>query len=296
MGPHSHMKHQQRQRGRGRKPGGGGGSGGGGGHQSNRAFESNGPDIKVRGSASTVYEKYLQLARDANSSGDRVMAESYLQHAEHYYRVLRAMQPAHQQTPEPRYDQQQRFGHDPDLDYDENGDEFEAGASEQPSREGGEQPDVEAREDGRPQQGYREDRGPRNDSARNDGPRNDGPRGEGDEEFRRGRRNRRNRFRPDGERGPRLEGESAEAYEAREPREDRGPREGGPREERPPQAREPREPREERAPREAREPREPRAEGDDRPPRRERAPRPAAAAEPVEGFADSPKPAFLAGD
>ncbi len=271
MGPHSHMKHQQRQRGRGRKPGSGGG-GGGGGHQSNRAFESNGPDIKVRGSASTVYEKYLQLARDANSSGDRVMAESYLQHAEHYYRVLRAMQPAHQQTPEPRYDQQQRFGHDPDLDYEEGGEDFEAGA-EQPPREGGEQPDVEAREEGRqPQTVYRDDRGPRSD----------GPRPEGDEEFRRGRRNRRNRFRPDGERSPRQEGESAEAYEAREPRE-----------ERPPQAREPREIREERAPREAR---EPRAEGDEpRPPRRERAPR-AAAAEPVEGFADSPKPAFLAGD
>ncbi|TPW06777.1 MAG: hypothetical protein FD124_1577 [Alphaproteobacteria bacterium] len=268
MGPHSHMKHQQRQRGRGRKPGGGGGSGGGG-HQSNRAFESNGPDIKVRGSASTVYEKYLQLARDANSSGDRVMAESYLQHAEHYYRVLRAMQPAHQPAPEQRYDQQQRFGHDPDLDYDENGDEYEAGAEQQP-REGGEQPGPEAREDARPpQQAYREDRGPRND-----GPRSEGPRGEGD--------------RPDGERGPRLEGESTEAYEAREPREDRAPRD-----ERPPQqAREPREPREERAPREAR---EPRAEGDERPPRRERAPRPAVA-EPVEGFADSPKPAFLAGD
>jgi hypothetical protein len=272
MGPHSHMKHQQRQRGRGRKPGGGGG---GGGHQSNRAFESNGPDIKVRGSASTVYEKYLQLARDANSSGDRVMAESYLQHAEHYYRVLRAMQPAHQQAPEPRYDQQQRFGHDPDLDYEEGGEDFEAGG-EQQAREGGDQPDMDTRGDeGRPQQGYREDRGPRHE-----GQRGEGPRSEGDEEFRRGRRNRRNRFRSDGERGPRAEGENAEGYEARE---DRGPREErGPREDRPPQAREPREPREPR-------------EGDDRPPRRERAPR-AAAADTTEGFADSPKPAFLAGD
>lgn len=58
----------------------------------NRTYDSNGPEIKVRGSASHVYEKYLQLARDANTQGDRVMAESYLQHAEHYFRILAAIQ------------------------------------------------------------------------------------------------------------------------------------------------------------------------------------------------------------
>ena len=72
--------------------GGGGGGGGGGGHNPNRTFDSSGPEIKIRGSASHVYEKYLQLARDANSSGDRVMAENYLQHAEHYYRIMAAQQ------------------------------------------------------------------------------------------------------------------------------------------------------------------------------------------------------------
>ena len=51
---------------------------------------SSGPEVKIRGSASHVYEKYLQLARDANSSGDRIMAENYLQHAEHYYRIMAA--------------------------------------------------------------------------------------------------------------------------------------------------------------------------------------------------------------
>ncbi len=71
-----------------------GGGGGGGGHNPNRTFDSNGPEVKIRGSASHVYEKYLQLARDANSSGDRVMAENYLQHAEHYYRILAAQQAA----------------------------------------------------------------------------------------------------------------------------------------------------------------------------------------------------------
>ena len=72
--------------------GGGGGGGVGGSFNPNRTFDSNGPDIKIRGSASHVYEKYLQLARDANTQGDRVMAESYLQHAEHYFRILSAAQ------------------------------------------------------------------------------------------------------------------------------------------------------------------------------------------------------------
>ncbi len=59
----------------------------------NRAYESNGPDIKVRGSAQTIMEKYQQVARDAMSSGDRVLAENYLQHAEHYLRLVKAIQP-----------------------------------------------------------------------------------------------------------------------------------------------------------------------------------------------------------
>jgi hypothetical protein len=79
----------------GRRPqhGGGGGGGGGnngGGFNPNRTYDSSGPEVKIRGSASYVDEKYLQLARDANSSGDRVMAENYLQHAEHYYRIMAA--------------------------------------------------------------------------------------------------------------------------------------------------------------------------------------------------------------
>jgi hypothetical protein len=64
------------------------GHGGGGGM--NRSFDSNGPDVKLRGTAAQIYEKYLTLARDANVAGDRVSAENYLQHAEHYYRVMLA--------------------------------------------------------------------------------------------------------------------------------------------------------------------------------------------------------------
>ena len=92
---------------RGRNNRGGGGGGGGGGqirHHSgnvplnrNHVFDSNGPDLRVRGTAQQLFEKYLQLGRDATSSGDRVMAESYFQHAEHYFRILNAMAQAQQQ-------------------------------------------------------------------------------------------------------------------------------------------------------------------------------------------------------
>jgi hypothetical protein len=84
---------------RGRNRGGNGAQGGNNGgkpqqHNANRSFESNGPDnVKIRGNAQHVFEKYQQLARDASSSGDRVLAENYLQHAEHYFRVVRAVQP-----------------------------------------------------------------------------------------------------------------------------------------------------------------------------------------------------------
>ncbi len=53
-------------------------------------FDNNAPEMRVRGNAYQVLEKYLALARDANSAGDRIAAENYLQHAEHYYRVINA--------------------------------------------------------------------------------------------------------------------------------------------------------------------------------------------------------------
>ena len=74
----------KRMRGRGRKPQ----------HLGQRTFDSSGPDVKIRGSAAQIYEKYQALARDANAVGDRVGAENYLQHAEHYYRILVANQAA----------------------------------------------------------------------------------------------------------------------------------------------------------------------------------------------------------
>jgi hypothetical protein len=53
-----------------------------------QTFDSHGPDVRVRGNAMQVYEKYVNLARDAAASGDRIVAESYQQYAEHYYRII----------------------------------------------------------------------------------------------------------------------------------------------------------------------------------------------------------------
>ena len=62
----------------------------------NRTYDSNGPDVKVRGTAAHIYDKYQALARDASSSGDRIAAENYLQHAEHYFRLMAAHAAAQQ--------------------------------------------------------------------------------------------------------------------------------------------------------------------------------------------------------
>ena len=84
-----------------------------------RVYESNGPDIKIRGTASHVAEKYVQLARDARSSGDPVAAENYYQHAEHYFRLIAAAQeqfrqnqPQHQQQPRPDNEMSAEEGED----------------------------------------------------------------------------------------------------------------------------------------------------------------------------------------
>ncbi len=59
-----------------------------GGNNRNHSFESTGPDVKVRGTAQQIADRYLMLARDASSSGDLVVAENCLQHAEHYQRIV----------------------------------------------------------------------------------------------------------------------------------------------------------------------------------------------------------------
>ncbi len=94
----------KRMRGRSHRSSGGGGGGGSprqyGGNiplNRNHVFDSSGPDLRVRGTAQQLFEKYLQLGRDATGAGDRVMAESYFQYAEHYFRILNAINQASQQ-------------------------------------------------------------------------------------------------------------------------------------------------------------------------------------------------------
>ena len=86
------MRHNSRRmnNNKGRNNGGSHGARGRGGNVPPRmqVFDSNGPDVRIRGTAWQVHEKYLALAKDAASSGDHVMSESYLQHAEHYQRII----------------------------------------------------------------------------------------------------------------------------------------------------------------------------------------------------------------
>ena len=93
----NHQNKRMRGRNRGGSGGGGGSSGGGRGpNPLTRSYESNGPDVKVRGTAQSIAEKYLQLGRDAQATGDYVAAESFFQHAEHYLRLIAAAQEQYQ--------------------------------------------------------------------------------------------------------------------------------------------------------------------------------------------------------
>lgn len=120
-----------------------------------RNYESNGPDVKIRGSAQQVADKYTTLARDAQSAGDRVMAENYLQHAEHYNRIIAAAT-AQAQAQSPRDNRDDRdFRDSRDIrdDQDENGDDDfrdqpqvrgESGSVRHPANDGsGPQPVIE---------------------------------------------------------------------------------------------------------------------------------------------------------
>ena len=96
------MRPNNRQRSRGGRNGGGGGGGGGHHHKQqhhnpnrppnrNQIFDSSGPDVRVRGNAHQVFDKYQALAREAASSGDRILAEAYWQYADHYFRMIQTM-------------------------------------------------------------------------------------------------------------------------------------------------------------------------------------------------------------
>lgn len=209
------FKGMKRQRGRNRGSGGGNSGGKPQQHNANRAFDSNGPEgVKVRGAAQSVFEKYQQLARDAASAGDRVLAENYLQHAEHYFRTLRAMQP---HRPVSEIVGREQFSSGFDIDFEAEPGEApepqEAEASDNSNdgagadgqrdnrdgqrfenrqqrdnrddrprdrdRDGNQQPRSENRQrDDRPRDDRPRDDRPRNDRPRDDRPRDDKPREE----------------------------------------------------------------------------------------------------------------------
>jgi hypothetical protein len=160
-GQYNNNNNKNRNRNRNRRPGGGSG-GQSGGSGANRVYDSNGPDVKLRGTAQTIAEKYMQLARDAQSSGDTVAAESYFQFADHYYRVWLAAQPVGQPIQFSR-----RMAED---EYDEDGNEVvgeaEGDSQGQDGGEGGEAVTAEGGEgqtdgDQQPQQNRQNNRNER---------------------------------------------------------------------------------------------------------------------------------------
>ncbi len=219
-------------------------------HNANRAFESNGPDgVKIRGAAQHVFEKYQQLARDALTAGDRVLAESYQQHAEHYFRVLRAVQPQRSASDIIGRD---AFASGYDIDFeDESGGEADtSGESAEAEGERGEgrgewrqenryegrdrqrddrprddRPRDDRQRDDRPGAERSRDDRPTQDRQNQDRPRDDRPR---ERNFNRDERPRNDRFRDD---RPRDDRPRDDRPREDRPREDR-PREEAPREER----------------------------------------------------------------
>lgn len=212
------FKGMKRQRGRNRKPGGNGANTA----NPNRSWDSQGPEnIKVRGNAQTVYERYMQLARDAAASGDRVLAENYGQHAEHYFRVLRALQPA---RPVSEIAQRELAGQGFDIDFeDESGAQAAAILAAQQAEqdrllrqqqitetgEGGERRERPERSE---RQNGREDGEPRAPESRSQESRSQEPRSEGEPREggrRESRRERWERRREERSRRP-MDGEVAE--------------------------------------------------------------------------------------
>ncbi len=220
----------QNKRMRGRNRGNGGGGGGGKGpNPLTRSYESNGPDVKVRGTAQNIAEKYVQLGRDAQATGDHVAAESFFQHAEHYFRLIAAAQ------------EQFRIANPGFRGFDQPETDGEEGDEEAPFGQGQAQPETRVFGQG-PSEGEDEPQGefqPREQSYQ--------PRDNRDQRGPRPPRDNRN-FQPREQREPR-EASTGGEFQPREqrdfqPREQRPPREHQPREQREFQPREQRPPRE----------------------------------------------------
>lgn len=220
---------QQNRRGRGRNNNNNNNGGRKNQNPLTRSFESNGPDVKIRGTPSHIAEKYISLARDAQSSGDPVLAENYMQHAEHYNRIImayREQQMQHGGDPGPVLARRPQISGDfvEGDDFDDDGEETGAengqpvvgqgfmGANEpqpvvrsfDPVRgEGGQESRPERRHEGREQhrEGRRGDFHLRPHRERHQGERHQGqgsnPRHEGRPDYRQERPDNRSDNRPD---------------------------------------------------------------------------------------------------
>jgi hypothetical protein len=154
---------QQNKRGRGRGNNNNNNNGGGGNNFNRkgsnpltRTYDSSGPDVKIRGTAQHIAEKYSTLARDAQSAGDRVMAENYLQHAEHYNRIIAAAQ-AQMQERTQRDERQDYNDRDNERDNDRDGDDMDGGDNEefgasQPAPQQHQQPQPQPQQPAAPRQ------------------------------------------------------------------------------------------------------------------------------------------------
>ncbi len=194
----------------------------------NQTFDSNGPGVRLRGTAHQIYEKYLTLGRDAAASGDRIMSENYFQHADHYYRHILA-----NQGPLEQFQERPEGGQDAEMETEATG----FGQGEQPVPGEGQQPQPAYGSTVPQTPGYN-GAGPGQGTSLPGGnqPRQEGPReGRGEErgegqggqgqqhhgQFRRDRFNRRFRNRDD--RGP-YQDQGGDRGERREGRDDRGNR------------------------------------------------------------------------
>jgi hypothetical protein len=172
----------KRMRGRNHRPNNGGGNAGGGGFRNqqngiplnrNHVFDSSGPEMRVRGTAQQLHEKYTQLARDASSNGDRVTGEAYYQHAEHYFRIISAINQAQnqngQQTPQQNSQQPNHYQAQPQNG---NGNGYQHNGQSDYSRRN-EPYSVDAASEIVPESRYQE---PRQNDARSQEPRQQEPR------------------------------------------------------------------------------------------------------------------------
>ncbi|MBS1063190.1 DUF4167 domain-containing protein [Gluconobacter wancherniae] len=112
----------------------------------NHVFDSNGPDLRIRGTAQQLFEKYLQLGRDATGTGDRILAEAYFQHAEHYFRILNAMNQAAQQSQQERMERQQQR----QRSYEQHREDRESREGDQPREGGDDSYDTHSQQDSEP--------------------------------------------------------------------------------------------------------------------------------------------------